>query len=120
MNENPYQAPKEVLAVAEKTKSLEDNLRQYRQSRRRWSAGCWLLGGVLGLLGILGLIYQERLASPWRSLSDVDQNAEFQSGWMLTSMGAVSVTLILLGAVVFVLGPISWFWFRRRVRSGDR
>ena len=42
MNENPYQAPKAVLAVAEKTKSLEDNLRQYRQSRRRWSLGCRL------------------------------------------------------------------------------
>ena len=104
---NPYQAPQnhsaekpdiEARAGEEFRRLIESG----RKARQQWSARCYRIAG--GLVGVALLLLDPLSFYRVRPAESLP----------VGMLDLIAAGLILFGVILFVFGPISWFWFRRR------
>jgi hypothetical protein len=105
MNDNPYEAPKSVSAPEDLTAELDNGLSLLRQLaklrriRRRWNYCCYGLAVFFSGLATLACLTMPMF-----------QN----SGGAFVLVRLLAVLSVAIALIVFVLGPLSWFWFGSR------
>ena len=98
---NPHQATSESTDCELGVSSFADRIRKLQDARRKWSQRCMWIGGLSLIAGVVGCNFSQGL------------HAGRDSQTLIGIIDIASICLIVFGAVMIALGPISWFWLRR-------
>jgi hypothetical protein len=103
MDQNPCQEPPSpTVRDSHEAVTLTRHLRKIGEARRRWSRRCWLFGGVAVFVGLAGYNLSQYIY------------ATRGDGWLVALIGVIAICLIVGGSVLIAIGPIAWFWVRKK------
>ena len=113
MKVNPYQSfpaahPTTDETLAEEERPLPSSITALRERRKRWGIRCYLISGALILAAIVVRLLFWSFA--------------FQAGGLGAKiLSGLSLLFFVGGLLVFVFGPISWFWTgqHKKLAIGD-